>query len=135
MSRFDVGVENYFGRFAENKEEAIRFRDRYLIPAVDEGKNILLNFANVETSSHPMELLGGAMESTSLEAPAKPSPHYLVKIQRDDDFVGRENVMDRLNTLLSSKSTHNRVALVALGGVGLVFLRYGLRQNYALIIR
>ena len=52
VGRFDLNVENYFGRYAENKEEAIRFRDRHLLPAVDDGKTILLDFGNVVSSPH-----------------------------------------------------------------------------------
>jgi hypothetical protein len=48
-----------------------------------------LNFVTIETGTLPIELLSTAMEGTSLEATAKPKPHYLVKVQRDDDFVGR----------------------------------------------
>jgi hypothetical protein len=42
VARFDVSIENYFGRYAENKQEAIKFRDRHLLPAVDAGKAIRL---------------------------------------------------------------------------------------------
>lgn len=52
QARFRVSIENYFGRYADNKEEAINFRNRYLLPAVDEGKALVLDFSNVVSSPH-----------------------------------------------------------------------------------
>jgi hypothetical protein len=51
-ARLSISIENYFGRFAENKEEAINFRDHHLLPAIHEGKEILLDFNHVELSTH-----------------------------------------------------------------------------------
>lgn len=50
--RLNVAIENHFGRYAENKEEAIHFRDTQLLPAVQSGKDILLDFNRVELSTH-----------------------------------------------------------------------------------
>ncbi len=52
MRKFVVGIENFFGRYAENKSEAINYRDRHLIVAIDSGKEILLDFRNVVSSTH-----------------------------------------------------------------------------------
>lgn len=52
VSSFPVSVYNYFGRYAENKEEAIRFRDQYLVPEIRRGKSVLLDFSNVVSSPH-----------------------------------------------------------------------------------
>lgn len=52
QERLYVSVYNYFGRLADVKSEAISYRDKYLIPAVGNGKNIVLDFAGVESSTH-----------------------------------------------------------------------------------
>jgi len=49
---FRLIVFNFFGRMAENKIEAISFRDKYLIPAVDSGKSIVIDFQEVVSSPH-----------------------------------------------------------------------------------
>jgi len=62
-----VNIYNYFGRYAEDKDAAISYRDRYLVPAINQGKRIDLDFHEVETSPHsflnallatPVTLLG-----------------------------------------------------------------------------
>ena len=50
--RHYFGVANYFGRFADDKQAAINYRDKYLLPAVDAGKSIVVDFNDVETSTH-----------------------------------------------------------------------------------
>lgn len=48
-----VSIENFFGRYAEDKQAAINFRTNRLLPAISEGKRIFIfNFANVESSPH-----------------------------------------------------------------------------------
>jgi hypothetical protein len=47
-----VSVYNYFGKYLEDKEAAIRYRDNRLLPALDEGRRIEFDFANVETAPH-----------------------------------------------------------------------------------
>lgn len=49
---FYVNIYNYFGGFAEDKEAAIKFRDRYITPKIKEGKKLLLDFENVLISPH-----------------------------------------------------------------------------------
>ena len=44
---------------------------------------------------------------------AQPSPFMHVPFERDDDFVGREELLEQL-----TKRTGRRVALVGIGGVG-----------------
>jgi hypothetical protein len=65
--KFYVSMENYFGKWAEDKAEAINFRDRRLIPAIHAGKKIELDFRGVETAPHsflnallatPVKILG-----------------------------------------------------------------------------
>ena len=51
-NHFYVGVENYFGRYAENKDDAIRYREQYLLEAARSGKVIKLDFARVVVAPH-----------------------------------------------------------------------------------
>ncbi|WP_353115332.1 DUF4325 domain-containing protein [Nitratidesulfovibrio sp.] len=62
-----VDIYNYFGRNAEVKPEAIAYRDKYILPAILEGKSIKLDFSGVVSSPHsflnallatPVEKLG-----------------------------------------------------------------------------
>jgi hypothetical protein len=50
--RFCLSMFNFFGRFAEDKDAAIHFRDKYLLPAIEEGKTIEIDFRGVETAPH-----------------------------------------------------------------------------------
>lgn len=52
LQRLYVGVYNYFGRNADVKSEAIRYRDKHIIPALTEGKSLVLDFADVDSSTH-----------------------------------------------------------------------------------
>lgn len=45
-------------------------------------------------------------------------PLFMVNIRREGELVGREDVMARLTSSLSQEDRHNRIALVALGGMG-----------------
>jgi len=51
-SRHYLSVYNYFGRYADDKQAAISYRDKHLLPAVAEGKAILIDFNDVDTSTH-----------------------------------------------------------------------------------
>jgi hypothetical protein len=50
--RYSVSIFNYFGKYAEDKDAAITFRDRRLMPAIENGKKIDLDFRDVETAPH-----------------------------------------------------------------------------------
>lgn len=52
QERLYLSVYNYFGRHADVKSEAIQYRDRHLLPAVDMGKTIVIDFADVDSSTH-----------------------------------------------------------------------------------
>jgi hypothetical protein len=53
---------------------------------------------------------------TCLERPeAQPSPFMYVPFDRDDDFVGREELLEQLT---KRAALSRRVALVGIGGVG-----------------
>lgn len=45
-------MKNYFGEDAENKLEAINFRDRHLLPTIRDGKGVKLDFTDVKNSPH-----------------------------------------------------------------------------------
>jgi hypothetical protein len=84
-----------------------------------------LTLATIDNPSLQMEVIKKAIETTSTESRAnlKPKPHFLVNVQRDDELVGRQDVIAQLNVLITPVERHNRVALVAMGGMGSVFLR------------
>lgn len=50
--RYAISIFNYFGKWAEDKDAAITFRDRHLLPAIEAGKRIDLDFRDVETAPH-----------------------------------------------------------------------------------
>ena len=47
-----VNIFNYFGKWAEDKDAAISFRDRRVLPAAAQDKRIELDFSGVETAPH-----------------------------------------------------------------------------------
>jgi len=57
-SRFHAGerlyllIHNIFGKYAEDKQAAIRYRDNKLIPALNDGRSVLIDFENVLSSPH-----------------------------------------------------------------------------------
>lgn len=51
-STYYISINNYFGKYAEDKEAAIKFRDKRISPALEENKRILLDFAEVISSPH-----------------------------------------------------------------------------------
>ncbi len=67
---FYVGIFNYFGKYAEDKDAAIAFRDRHMLPAVDAKKRIGLDFKDVETAPHSFlnALLATAVQRFGLKA-------------------------------------------------------------------
>lgn len=49
---FYISVYNYFGTYPEDKSAAIKYRDRTLLPAIEAGKKVLLDFDTVVSSPH-----------------------------------------------------------------------------------
>ena len=45
-------IYNFFGKNADDKQAAISYRNRHLLPAIDAGKLVVLDFDGVETSTH-----------------------------------------------------------------------------------
>jgi hypothetical protein len=60
--------------------------------------------------------------SDACQAPARKNkpPASTVPFDRDTKFVGRQDVLQALESKLSPADSHNRVVLVGLGGVGYV---------------
>jgi hypothetical protein len=51
-NRHYLSIYNYFGRNADDKQAAISYRDKHLMPAVSEGKAVLIDFNDVDSSTH-----------------------------------------------------------------------------------
>lgn len=64
----------------------------------------------------PVKPAGGSLLPPNEKEPQKPL--FMVNISREGELIGREDIMARLTDGLSREDQHNRVALVALGGMG-----------------
>lgn len=51
-NRLLVVVQNVFGKYAEDKEAAIGYRDRHILPALKNGRSLLIDFQNVQSAPH-----------------------------------------------------------------------------------
>src|ERR1019366_6786971 len=69
-SKYYVSIFNYFGKWAEDKDQAIHFRDERLMPAIEAGKKIDLDFREVETAPHSFlnALLAGPIQRLGSKA-------------------------------------------------------------------
>jgi len=47
-----VSITNYFGSYAEDKQEAINYRDKHLLEAINAKKTIILDFDGVKAAPH-----------------------------------------------------------------------------------
>lgn len=52
LDQLYVGIHNYFGPYAEDKTAAISYRDKYILKAVEESKNIVIDFEGVVSVPH-----------------------------------------------------------------------------------
>lgn len=52
QNTFYINIKNYFGSYAEEKESAIKFRDKYILAAIDNDKALLIDFADVKSAPH-----------------------------------------------------------------------------------
>jgi hypothetical protein len=68
--RFYLHVYNLFGRYAEDKEAAIKLRDKRIFPALEEGKTIVVDFDEVISSPHSFlsALLASPIKSIGMQA-------------------------------------------------------------------
>lgn len=64
---FVLHMSNFFGDYAEVKQDAINIRDKYLIPKINEGKRIIIDCKNIQSAPHsflnallanPIKILG-----------------------------------------------------------------------------
>jgi len=94
---FYVSITNYFGPYPEDKSAAIKYRDRALLPAVGEGKKVLLDFDGVISSPHsflnallatPIKRLGMNAYRKIKIVNAKPD------IRETIDFILEDNTSD-----------------------------------------
>ena len=60
--------------------------------------------------------VGGSLLLPNAEESQKPL--FMVNIHREGELVGRGDIMARLTDNLSREDHHNRISLVALGGMG-----------------
>lgn len=92
--RFYVSVMNYFGRYAEDKEAAIKFRDQRIFDAVREGKAIVVDFDNVVSSPHSFlsALLASPIKTLGLQAYKKIKiVNATAEIRETIDFIFDDN--------------------------------------------
>ena len=65
-----INMYNYFGSNCEVKYEAIKRRDKQILPALAEGKTVILDFTNTETATHSflVALLATPICNTGIKA-------------------------------------------------------------------
>lgn len=65
-----LNIVNYFGKFAEDKGEAISYRDKYLVEAVDQNQDIVIDFEGVINAPHSFlnALLSVPIQKLGLQA-------------------------------------------------------------------
>lgn len=69
-NNYYYSVFNYFGSYAEDKELAIKHRENKIIPAINEGKTIELDFSQVNSAPHSLinALLAEPIRTIGLES-------------------------------------------------------------------
>ena len=87
-------MRNYFGRYAEDKQLAIKLRDKNLLPAIDTGAAVTIDFEHIVSAPHSVlnALLATAVQRLGLTAYKKikvinASP----EIRETVDFIMDEN--------------------------------------------
>jgi len=100
---FYLSIYNYFGTYPEDKSAAIKYRDRSLIPAIEGGKKLLLDFDGVNSSPHsflnallatPIKRMGMSAYKRIKVVNAKPD------IRETIDFILEDNTGDGSDLLL-----------------------------------
>jgi hypothetical protein len=51
---FYFSVNNFFGPYAEDKQDGIKHRDKKLLPAVKEGKILIIDFDSIKSAPHSL---------------------------------------------------------------------------------
>lgn len=94
---FYLSIRNYFGRYAEDKELAIKIRDEKILPAVSESKIITVDFEDIISAPHsflnallatPIKRLGMAAYKKIKITNASP------EIRETIDFILDDNTTD-----------------------------------------
>lgn len=94
---FYLSIDNYFGPNAEDKDMAIKIRDKYLIPAIKENKKVLVDFEYVRNAPHsflsallatPIKIMGIAAYKRIKIVNASPG------VRETIDFILDENTED-----------------------------------------
>ena len=47
-----IVIENFFGKYAEDKQAAIAFREKRIVPSVNKSEDIIFDFSNVTSAPH-----------------------------------------------------------------------------------
>lgn len=93
-SRYYVNIQNYFGRYAEDKEAAINFKEKYLFTAIEENKDIILDFISVHSSPHSFlsALLASPIKRLGMKAYKKIKiTNATAEIRETIDFILDDN--------------------------------------------
>lgn len=93
-NRLLIVVEHFFGRYAEDKEAAIGYRDRHILPALARGDSLLIDFKNVQASPHSFlsALLATPVKRLGMEAYKKIKVVNAAQdIRETIDFIMDEN--------------------------------------------
>lgn len=92
--KYYLHIRNFFGRYSEDKEAAIKFRDGRLFEAINSGKLILVDFDDVVSSPHSFlsALLASPIKTLGMQAfkrikVVKASP----EIRETIDFIFDDN--------------------------------------------
>jgi hypothetical protein len=85
---------------------------RQWLPLVSVGDELITPWSSSPFTDRPLFLAGKA------QVRSKPKPSSTVPFARDDNFVGRIEIMKSIGERLSAPGIHHRVALVGIGGIG-----------------
>jgi hypothetical protein len=94
---FYVSIFNYFGTYPEDKSAAIRYRDKEILPALENSKKITLDFDQVKSSPHSFlsALLATPIERLGLKAFKQIKIiNALQDIRETIDFIFEDNTAD-----------------------------------------
>jgi hypothetical protein len=87
-------VKNHFGSHAEDKESAIRIRDKYLFPQVHQGKSLIIDFESVMSAPHSFlsALLATSIRHLGIQSYKKMKiVNAAPEIRETIDFIMDEN--------------------------------------------
>jgi len=91
---FYLSMRNYFGRYAEDKELAIKLRDEKLLPLIAEGRSISIDFEEIISAPHSLlnALLATPIQRLGLAAYKRIKViNARTEIRETIDFIMDEN--------------------------------------------